>query len=162
MCTISDTKVTTTIIIAVRPSTRKPTDIAVIGRQIFHQAESGQIGFRVYQNQNQRHRHQRADEACHRCMAPKAGAHFFHIDIEHHHHKQEQHHHRAHIHQHQRDAEEFGLHQHPNHGAHTKGQHQIKRGMHRVFSGNGFKRAKQHNGRQHIKQNQGKRHYPAP
>ena len=60
------------------------------------------------------------------------------------------------------DAEEFGLHQHPDHGAHTKGQHQIKRGMHRVFSGNGFKRAKQHNGRQHIKQNQGKRHYPAP
>ena len=132
--------------------------VAVVGRHVVHLAEGGQIGIRRNQNHNQRHGHQHADHGGHRRVAPEAFAHFLHVDVEHHHHEQEQHHHRAHIHHHQRDAEEFGLHQHPHHRAHTESEHQIQRGMHRVFHGYGFQRAKQDDGGQQVKQNKLKVH----
>ena len=95
-------------------------------------------------------------------MTPETGAHGFDVDIQHHHDEQEQHHHGADVNHHQRHAQEFGLHQHPNHRAHAEGQYQMQSGVHRVFSGNGTNRTVQNDGGKDIEQNRGKSHSSAP
>ena len=126
--------------------------VAVIGGNVFHCAKGGEIGVGRDKNHNQQSRHQHANHQRGGCVSPKALAHGFNVNVEHHHHKQEHHHHRTDIHHHQRDAEKFGLHQQPCYRAHAKREHQPQRGVHGVFGGYGFQCAKQDDGGQSVEQ----------
>jgi hypothetical protein len=97
----------------------------------------------AHQHGSHLQRDQHADRAGQRHVTPEALAHAVDVDVEHHHDEQEQHHDRAHVHQHQRDGQELGLEQHPDHRRLEERQHQVQRGVHGVARCHHAKRGKQ-------------------